>query len=140
MIIINILKFSILLNFNMKIFESQVNIREVLTFLIIVVVIRGAEYYLFSQDMLTLDQYRLSIQALVVLILVYLVVLTIRNRNIMMLRRSRHTRAYMGEELGDLVFKLRDEGKSVEEISIASGLSIEEVEEKLDTQKDEPNM
>ena len=124
----------------MKVFESKVTMREFLTFFIVVFVIRGAEYYMFSQNMLTLDQYRLSIQALFVLIVIYIIVLVIRNRNIVMLRPSRYTRAYGGEELDAFVFKLRDEGKSIEEISLASGLSIDEVEKKLDTKKDEPLM
>ena len=35
----------------MKVFESKVTMREFLTFFIVVFVIRGAEYYMFSQNM-----------------------------------------------------------------------------------------
>ena len=120
----------------MKYFESEVSMREFLAFIIAISVIRGAEYYLFSQNMLTNDQYRLSIQALVALVVIYLITLVIRNQNIMKLRPSRHTRSYEGEELDAFVIKLRDEGKSLEEISIASGLTIGEVKKKLDIQKE----
>ena len=124
----------------MKIFQSKVTITEFLAFIIAVSVIRVAEYYLYTQNIFTIEQYRLSIQILIALAFIYIIALVIRNRNIVMIRPSRHTRSYKNEELDTFVYKLRDEGKSIEEISIASGLSIKEVEEKLDPQKEEPQM
>ena len=82
----------------MKIFQTQVSMREFLAFIFVAVVIRGAEYYLFSQNILTLDQYRLSIQALVTLIFMYPIALVFRNQNIMKLRPSRHTKMYKKDD------------------------------------------
>ena len=116
----------------MKIFQTQVSIREFLAFIFIIVLIRGAEYYMFSQNILTIDQYRLSIQALITLIFFYLIALVIRNQNIMKLRPSRHTIMYKGDELESYVHKMHSEGKSIAEITIVSGLSVDEIQKILE--------
>jgi hypothetical protein len=86
-------------------------------------------------DLLTIDQYMLSFQAMIAISFIYVVLMVFRNSNSIRLRRSRHTRMYEGEALDVYVSKMHSEGKSMEEITMVSGLTSDEIQEILELNK-----
>jgi len=118
---------------HMRKIETQVDFRGYATIILLLLITYLTSYYLHSTDFLSYEQYRLITLAIVAIAFIYIVTLVIRNRDIMKLRPSRHTRMHKGEELESYIHQMHSEGKSLEEITIVSGLSIDEAQKILET-------
>ncbi len=119
--------FYILVNLEKQ--SSTVSIRDYSIFVIVVVALLGIGYYLFSVIGLPVEEYRSTIVLVGILVAVTRAIMVARNSGNIRTHSSRKTRKYVGNEPEKKVYNMYESGKTVYEIAVLNGITVDEVEQ-----------